>query len=425
MIIGIDVSRANKKHKTGTEWYAYYLIRNFAQIDSTNEYILYTNSPLEGGLLNLNDDYKNSNKDEKVIYDQEGYQVLKSPHNNFKAKILRWPFKYFWTLGGLSLEMLLHKPDVLFIPSHVLPIIHPKKSFVTIHDIGFMKDSSLFGRDEIGPDKMNIKCLINIIVRIITFGKYGANSFDYLRWSTNYALKKAYKIITVSNFSKQELLDNCNFNENKLSVVYNGYNSELYKRIENKEVLNSVLKKYGIEQPYFFYIGRLEKKKNIVVLIEAFAILHDKYKDFKYKLVLVGDASYGYDEIKYMIREFDLVDDIIMPGWLEEDVLPFFYSGATAFIFPSKYEGFGIPLLQAMACGTPIAASKTSSIPEVAGEAAVYFNPKYSLSLAECIYKLINNKELSQKITDKGFLRIKNFSWKKCAQETHEIITKD
>ncbi len=423
MVIGIDASRANRDHKTGTEWYAYYLIREFALLDSKNEYILYSDASIKNGLLNLDKDNQ-ADSNNKLVYDKDGYQILKSPHNNFKAKILSWPFKFFWTLGGLSLEVLFHKPDVLFIPSHVLPIVHPKKSVVTIHDIGFIKDSSLFAKDEIGPDIGIAKKIINIFAKIFTLGKYGANSFDYLRWSTKYALENAKKIIAVSHFTKHELLNCYKFDENKISVVHNGYNDYLYKEINDKEFLDGILKEYGIEQPYLFFIGRLEKKKNIAALIEAFAILRDKYKTLNYKLVLVGDASYGYDEIKYMMREFDLVNDVITPGWLSEDVLPYIYAGADAFIFPSKYEGFGIPLLQAMACGTPIAASRKSSIPEVAGDAAVYFNPEYSLSIAEAINDLLNDKKLSEGLSAKGLARVKNFSWKKCAKETLDVITK-
>ena len=421
MIIGIDASRANKQHKTGTEWYAYYLIRELAVLDSENEYILYTDSPLEDGLLYLCD--KCNTKEKKQVYDKQGYQVLKSPHNNFKAKVLSWPFKYFWTLGGLSLEILKRKPDVLFIPSHVLPLIHPKKSIVTIHDIGFIKDGSLFAKDKIGPDTTFVKCLINRLVQVFTLGKYRANSFDYLRWSTRYALKKAANIITVSNFTKQELLAHYEISGEKIAVVHNGYNTSLYNRVTDKDKLNSVLAEYGIEQPYFFYIGRLEKKKNIAALIEAFAILRDKYKDINHKLVLVGNASFGYDEIKYITREFDLVDEVIMPGWLDEEIIPYLYSGATAFVFPSKYEGFGIPLLQAMACGTPIAASEVASIPEVANDAASYFNPEYALSISETMYELLSDSDLRDKLTVKGIERAKDFSWAKCAKETHEIIT--
>ena len=153
MIIGIDASRANRCHKTGVEWYAYYLIRWLSKLDEKNEYILYTDQPLRGGLLDLTGEQYKPNDDccESVKYHKKGYQILKSSHNNFKAKILKWPFRYFWTQGRMSLEMIFNRPDILFVPSHTLPIIHPKRSVVTNHDVGFEKEGELYEGQKIGP----------------------------------------------------------------------------------------------------------------------------------------------------------------------------------------------------------------------------------------------------------------------------------
>ena len=148
MLIGIDASRANRKYKGGTEWYAYYLIRQLAKIDSTNQYVLYSDKPLTGGLIDLTDEGGEVNGKIDLV---KGCQKINSPHNNFRAKILNWPFFYLWTQARLSLEMLFHPPDRLFIPSHVLPAIHPKKSLVTIHDIGFERAKELYSSDKIGP----------------------------------------------------------------------------------------------------------------------------------------------------------------------------------------------------------------------------------------------------------------------------------
>lgn len=423
MIIGIDASRANKDHKTGTEWYAYYLIRWLAKLDSKNKYILYTDKPLSGGLLNLKtEQHYNESETSVAEYDKKGFQKLKSPHNNFRAKILKWPFSHLWTQGGLSLEMLLHKPDILFVPAHTLPFIHPKKSVVTIHDIGFERELRLFLREEMGSYGRKRRKIINIFVRLFTLGKYSANTIDYLKWSTKFAVKRAAKIITVSNFSKSEMRQLYKFPDSKVKVIYNGYNEFLYQRISDTVAVKSVLDKYGLKQPYLMYVGRIEKKKNISLLIEAFAIFKEKNPHLNHKLLLVGDASFGYDETKYMIREFDLVQDVFMPGWLAEEDLPYLYSGAFSFVFPSNYEGFGIPLLQAMACGVPIIASDSSSIPEVVLDAAYLFNPKYALSIAEAIEKVISNRELRKSLVEKGYKRVKNFSWEKSAQETLALL---
>lgn len=422
MIIGIDASRANRKHKTGTEWYSYHLIKCLAKIDSKNQYVLYTDKPLEGGLLDLSCDKIGL---EKESYDKNGYQIIKSPHNNFKAKILKWPFNFLWTQGRMSLEMIFNKPDVLFIPAHVLPIVHPNKSIVTIHDIGFKRDARIYSNEEMGPGgSKKIRKFIDFVVRTATHGKFGSNSKDYLDWSTQYALKHAEKVITVSNFTKKEISDIYGSSEeekksleNKVVAIHNGYDDSVFKKRSEQEV-NDVLQKYCIEKPFVLYTGRLDKKKNITSLIEAFAIMREKNPDIKHKLVLVGPANYGYDEINFVIRDFGVDNEVNITGWIPENELPHVFSGASVFILPSLYEGFGIPLLQAMACQTPIAASQAGSIPEIVGDAAVLFNPRQVYSMATAMERIIRDIDLAQSLIKKGESVASSFSWDKCAKET-------
>jgi glycosyltransferase involved in cell wall biosynthesis len=421
MVIGIDASRANLSHKSGPEWYSYYMIRWLAKLDDKNEYILYTNKPLTGGLLDLTTEQYDEN-DEKstapIGVDKSGFQKIKSPYGNFKAKLLQWPFKYFWTQGCLSLEMIFNRPDVLFVPGHVLPMVCPHKSIVTIHDIGLKDKIYDYREGVIGSYRSRRRRFLNMIVGILSFGKYQVNALDYLEWSTFFAVKHAKKIIVASNSTRDDLINNFKCPNQKITVIPNGYNKLLYKKIDDEKKILAVLGKYGIERPYIFFIGRLERKKNIPALIEAFAMLKERRKDMKHTLVMVGDASYGYDEIKYMIDEFDLVDEVVMPGWVNETDIPYIYNGADVFVFPSKCEGFGIPLLQAMACGTPIAASNVTAIPEVVGEAALQFDPRYVLSITEALEQVLENKDLRDKLISSGFERIKDYSWEKTARET-------
>ncbi len=424
MIIGIDASRANRDHKTGTEWYSYYLIRWIAKLDQKNQYILYTDKPLKGGLLDLTTrQFDPSCPPMKTRFDNDGYQIIKSPGNNFKAKMLNWPFNFLWTQGRFSLEMLFHCPDILFVPSHTLPFIHPRRSVVTIHDIGYERRFTVYDAAQMGPENIRQRRFLNLIVRLFTQGRYQANTSDYLKWSTDFALSKADRIITISEFTKRDIKEFYSVNINKVTVVPNGYNEFLYKPIDDPAAINKVLAKYGIEPPYIFYIGRIESKKNIPALIEAFAIMKENNPGMKEKLVLAGDAGYGYDETKYMIREFDLVRDVVMPGWVEEDDVPYLYSAASVFVLPSLYEGFGIPLLQAMACGVPIAASEVTSIPEVLGNAGLLFNPNYALSIAEALTKIVSDKKLQARLIEKGLERVKDFSWEKTAGKTLKVIT--
>jgi len=418
MLIGIDASRANRSHKSGTEWYSYYIIRELAKLDKDNQYILYTDKPLLSGLSDLSSDII---EDKEPVF-KDGWQLIKSPYNNFKAKVLGWPFKFFWTQGRLSLEMLFSSPDVLFVPAHALPLIHPKKSVVTIHDIGFKREEKLYERSSIGPEKKSYKSLLDFVVRLLTLGKYGANTFDYLDWSTSFSLHHAQVIITISEFTKRELGELYKADNNKVKVIYNGYPKDIYKLLTNKIEAERVLSSYGIKQPYVFYVGRLEKKKNIAMLIEAFHILKTRYTNLPHKLYLVGDASYGFDDIKYSIHGFHLQNDVFTTGWVKEEDLPYIFSCAVAFVFPSNYEGFGIPLLQAMATGVPIVASNAASIPEIAGDAAVLFDPADSTDMANALASVLTDETLRKKLIEAGQKRIVNYSWSKCAQETLAFI---
>ena len=432
MKIGIDASRANRQYKSGTEWYSYHLIKELAKIDSKNQYILYTDKPLIDGLSNLTssqEELKEAKHDFIKGEENAGWQKIISPHNNFRCKIIKQYLPFFWTQLNLSLEMLFHPPDVLFIPAHTLPIIHPRKSVVTIHDIGFIYNQQLYSHKRIESVSPAYVRLLNLLIKIITLGKYGSNVFDYHLWSTKFTLKHAKKIITVSKFSKKEIERTYPTDQNKIQVIYNGYDDKLYQPITKKfspqlatNSINQILNKYDIKQPYIFYVGRLEKKKNISTLVEAYAIMREKYKNIKHKLVLVGSASHGFDEINYIIQEFNLNNEVILTGWMPEEDMPFIYYGATAFVFPSCYEGFGIPLLQAMACGTPIAASNISAISEIVEDSVLLFDPLDKKNMAEAIAKIIIDNDLQKGLIAKGQRRINYFSQKKNVQETLALL---
>lgn len=421
MIIGIDASRANRSHKSGTEWYSYYMIRALTRVDPHNEYILYSDTPLTGGLADLTapDDTTATT----VTVDQKNNQTILSRHTNVRGKILRWPYRFFWTQGRLSLEMLWRRPDILFVPAHALPIIHPKHSVVTIHDIGFRSDPSLYEKARIGAESRRRHGFINFLVRLLTLGKYGANSFDYLEWSTRFSLKHAQTVIAISKFTKQALVEAYQTSPEKIAVIHNGYPADLYKAVPAKSVQEAVLARHGIKPPYIFYVGRLDKKKNITTLIEAFARLKQRRgQTFQHTLCLAGDASFGFDEVKYTIHEYNVMEQVRLTGWVAEADLPSLFAAADAFVFPSRYEGFGIPLLQAMAMETPIAASSAASIPEVVGEAAVLFDPTNAEEMSLALEEVLFNQATRERLITAGTTRVQAFSWEKAAQELVEIF---
>ncbi len=402
MIIGIDASRANRSFKTGTEWYSYYLIINLIEIDQKNDYVLYTDKPLNQAFL---------------------FALDLNNHPNIEIKYLKWPFKYMWTLGRLTLEMIFHRPDVLFVPAHVLPLVFPKKTVNTIHDIAFLENNNLYDQTIVRNSFSARGKIIDFFIRLFSFGRYNFKFTDYLDWSTKFALRYAKKIITVSNFTKNEILKYYKkVDSEKIKVIYNGYNNSLYKKIFDNEIKKNVLKKYGIDAPFFLYIGRLEKKKNVQCLIEGFSIFKENNKEFSEKLVLIGNPGFGYDDIKYLIEELGVSKNIIILGWVEEQDLPSIVNEAKAFIFPSFYEGFGIPILQAMACETPVLLSNIKVFHEIAQEAALFFDHFDPNDLSEKMAMIINNENLRIDLIDKGKSLATDFSWRKCAGETLKEI---
>lgn len=370
MLIGIDASRANRIKKTGTEWYSYYLIQEMKKLESgESRFVLYSREPLRGELAEL--------------------------PAAWSSKVLAWPPRKLWTQLRLSYELVRHCPDKLFVPAHTIPLIHPPDTITTLHDIGFEKFPKL----------------------------YSAAELIYHRFSAKLAIKKARHIITVSHFSKQEMVEIYGAPPQKISVVYNGYNDRIYRRL-NEKTTNEILTEQQIKKPYLLFVGRLEEKKNIKRLVQAFAILKKKLKlkPYDLNLVLAGRPGFGYNKIREEIEKNDLADSVIEPGWLGEEKLPALYNGAEVFVFPSLYEGFGIPLLEAMACGTPVVTSKITSLPEIAAGAGLLVNPENPEDIAEAIEKILNDKNLKSELISKGLERVKNFSWEKCACETLEVI---
>lgn len=367
MLIGIDASRANRQQKTGTEWYAYYIIKGLIELDRQNQYILYSDQSFDLDFTQLAEQY-----------------------TNVRLKVLHWPLKRFWTLGRLTLEMLLFPPQVLFVPSHVLPLFSRAKLVNTIHDVGFMAYSQFYKKSD----------------------------RQYLKWSTNQAVRRADKLIVVSEFTKQELIKYFPAATTKtIEVVYHGYDRDLYnpEKITSKD---EVLGRYGLKKPYFLYIGRLESKKNIIGLLNGFRQYCQDNPDNREELVLAGKRGQEFADIVNLLNDPVLKDRVKELGWTPEADIPTLLSSAVVFVMPSWYEGFGMPLVQAMALGTPIIAANSGSLPEVATEAGLYFDPTSADELAQKLTEIVNNQDLRYNLSKAGITRAKLFSWQKAAQET-------
>jgi glycosyltransferase involved in cell wall biosynthesis len=391
MLIGIDASRANKSEKTGTEWYSYHLVEELKKIsDQKDQFILYSREKLRGDLGDL--------------------------PKNWQSKILSWRPKKLWTQIRLSWEMRRHPPEALFVPAHTLPFIHPKKTVTTCHDVAFLRLPQV----------------------------YDWPALKYHEFAIKFAVKHAAKIITVSEFTKSELVDFFKISPERISVVPNGYDSSRYKVIADKEAVAKVLEKYRISQPYILYVGRLELKKNTPGLVEAFNIFKKSFKfsaqggslskadapqehasggqTSSFKLVLVGQPGFGFEKVAKAIVDNDLHDEVTMPGWVGREDLPYLMNGATSFIFPSFYEGFGIPILEAMASGTPVVCSGIPALREVAGEAAYFVDPYEPKNIAEGIARVLGDDHLKEDLKIRGLDRASQFSWERCARETWKVL---
>jgi len=372
MLIGIDASRANEEKKTGVGNYAYFLIQEIKKLEIRNlklwsepvRFVLYSRGPLKGGLAKLPE--------------------------NWSVKILRWPPKRLWTQLRLSWEMLWHAPDVLFIPAHVFPIIHPKKTVMTIHDVAALKF----------PESYN------------WFERW------YSTWSARAALGKLWRVIVPSNVVKQDLISNIQYPIFNCYVVRHGFDQR-YSDIKILDI-QKILNKYSVRQPYLLSVGRLEEKKNTVRIVEAFNNIKLQLTTYNLQLVLVGPPGHGYSKVQEAIQSSQFKKDIITPGWVGDEDLRVIMKGAEVFVFPSLAEGFGIPILEAMATGVPVLTS--NSLQEVGGDACEYVDPMNVGEIASGVLRLLQNANFKMQNIGRGLQRVKEFSWEKCAEETMKVL---
>ena len=248
-------------------------------------------------------------------------------------------------------------------------------------------------------------------------------TLDTLDHNLSRACDKADHIITISEFSKSEIIKYMNVSENKISVMPCGVDHAKYHPNYSQSVIEKVKKKYGIHQDYILYLGTLEPRKNITRLIEAYAKLKEECVNCP-KLVLAGKKGWLYDEIFEKVKLFHLSEDIIFTDYVEANDVPLLLSGATMFVFPSIYEGFGLPPLEAMACGTPVISSNAASLPEVIGDAGLLVDP-YSLEeLKEAMRLVFSDVELHKSLVDKGMRQAAKYSWKNSAAILADTLRK-
>ncbi len=392
MTIGIDASRANLQNRTGTEWYSFAVItRLMTLVPSDIQVVLYVQAPL------LSD-----------------WPPLPS---NWRVHVLRWRPGLLWTQLRLSWHLLWHRPDVLYVPAHTIPLIHPTAVVTVIHDVGFAHADALYNNQLIGGMSITHRA-VNAIVRLLSLGKYSAREQDYHRFAVQHAINSQAAIITVSNFSRDEIQTYYHVPTERITVIHNGFNPVA---AANQDT--TILERFNIHQPFLLSIGRLEQKKNTPRLIDAFAQLCQQ-TDYPGQLVLVGTPGYGYDEVQQKIMQYGLQDRVIETGWLADGDVSTLLHHAQAFIFPSLYEGFGIPILEAMSAGVPVVCSDIPPLREVAGEAAEWFDPTDTNSMVQALERITQQADLRSQFITKGQERVTHFSWDRTAEQTWEVLKK-
>jgi glycosyltransferase involved in cell wall biosynthesis len=235
---------------------------------------------------------------------------------------------------------------------------------------------------------------------------------NYIKHSS----RRADIMITISIWAKKDIVRILNVPKDKVKVIYCGINKKVFKPIPDLSLQRLVKRKYGIRKNFILAVGPLGRRKNHDRLIDAYSILPEYIRE-DYQLIITGEKKGTYSNLLKKASKTCLADDIVFIGFIPEKEMPMVINAASLFVFPSLYEGFGIPLLEAMACGTPILASNVSSIPEVVGGAALLFDPYNINEMASVIDRAITDKDLRQKLVQRGFERIKKYSWENTAKE--------
>ncbi|MBW7960121.1 hypothetical protein B6D29_01380 [Microgenomates bacterium UTCPR1] len=358
MIVGVDGNEANVPKKVGVSVYTLNLLKYFK---------------------------KKSNKSLRFkIFLKDSPKNLPEEGPYFRYEVVHG--RFLWSQIFLPLRLYFKKDiDIFFSPAHYLPRFCPVPSVVTIHDLSYIN----YPKDFLKKDLFQLK-----------------------NW-TKYSVKQARKIIAVSKTTKKDVMKNYQVPDDKVVVVYNGGVSTSY-------TLTPSLKDNNVNNPYLLYVGTLQPRKNITTLILAFNEIKKIFPEFK--LTIAGKKGWLFNEIFKLIDELGLETDVYFTDYVTDNQLSYLYKNAFCFVLPSFYEGFGIPVLEAMSFDCPVIASFSSSLPEIGGDACLYFDPKNPLNLVEKIKTLIENNKLRSDLIKKGRARVRQFSWDKCGEETLKII---
>ena len=380
-------------------------------------------------LINLLEYWKDERDIRFILYFQNSVpedKILKS--QNFIKKIIENPINLksnaFWQHFSLPTALKKDRPNFFFSPSYLLPFLCPIKSAVTIHDISYEAYPEWFLPSN------------RILLKKISFR----------------AARKAEIIFTPSNFSKNEIIKYYKVNPEKIKVTPLGVGESFKKnsaefllqnhsaavqnnyKFDNSEKIKKIKKKYGIKNKFIFYIGSIFNRRHLSEIIKAFEKLNlnsgqsrmaENFSNYQF-LIIGKNHTYPFINIKKQVQKtnnFLKRNAIIMKDYLSDEDLIWIYNATSLFIWLSDYEGFGLPILESMACATPVITNKVGSIPEVAGDAAIFVkNSADTEEISQAIYKGLTDENLRKNLIEKGFQQVKKFSWEKCSRETLDSI---
>jgi glycosyltransferase involved in cell wall biosynthesis len=374
--IGIDIRNIGKK-RTGDEAVFFGLAKGLAKIDSQHKYFLFTDIIDAVSLEDIAEKLEIKNR------------------SNFEIVSLKCPNRFVWNFWTLP-KYLRQNPVDVYFTQYITPFFVPKKIKIAtiIHDVSF-----------------------KVYAKFIKF-----SDLFFLKILIPLSFRRADKIIGVSKFTAEEIKKYYKVDENKVAWIHNAVSGDFLQQDVSPEKIAEVKKKYDLPDGYILYIGTLQPRKNIPVLIEAYA----KIKlGIDAKLVIAGGRKHNFNQrIETTVSELGLENDVFFPGFIDEEDKAAIMKGARVFCFPSLYEGFGIPILEAMAVGTPVIVSDIPPHREIAEDCALYFEPKNPVDLAAKIRRLFNEPPLTVDLTQKGLTQAQKFSWEKAAHGLVDIIIK-
>jgi glycosyltransferase involved in cell wall biosynthesis len=357
MLIGIDASRSVTQQRTGTEAYAFFLIQ--ALIGRT-----------AGGSHRL-----------RLYFNQPPPQdhFPQAPH--VSQRVL--PFARLWTHVRLAAELLQHPPDIFFTPAHVIPFAYRGVSVATVHDLGYHHFPEAHTRSQVA----------------------------YLKLSTRANGRLGRRVIADSQATKADLLRFYHLDAQKIDVIYPGLDPAL-ERVTAPGSITAAHERYGIRPPYLLAIGTLQPRKNLARLVQAFA-----RTNLPHQLVLGGKPGWQPESLKEAIAALapGVRDRVLLPGYIAESDKAALLSAADALVFPSLYEGFGFPALEAQSCGTPVLAANSSSLPEITGSSALLVDPLDVEALADGLQRITADHALREQLVQAGYANVQRFNWERTA----------